>query len=82
MYLTVIFFSCHLQIDVKRLDELLIVKAIGTLLDGHFDGLPLGITVIEVKDLVALFDDMICHALLTQILFAVFQIVTERLFGQ
>ena len=53
LYLTIVFFPRHLQIDVKRLDELLIVKAIGTLLDGHFGGLPFGITVIEVKDLVA-----------------------------
>ena len=76
-----IFITRHLQIDIKRLDELFIVEAIGTLLDRHLGGLPLGIAVLEVEHLVALLDDMVGHALLAQIFFAVFKIVAQRLLG-
>ena len=82
LYLTIIFLPRHLQIDIKRFDELFIVEAIGTLLDRHLGGLPLGIAVLEVEHLVALLDDMVGHALLAQILLAVFKIVAQRLLGQ
>ncbi len=77
-----IFITRHLQIDIKRLDELFVVEAVGTLLHGHFGGLPLGIAVLKVEDLIAFFDDVVSHALLAQIFFAVFKIVAQRLLGQ
>ena len=77
-----IFITRHLQIDIKRLDELFVVEAVGTLLHGHFGGLPLGIAVLKVEDLIAFFGDVVSHALLAQIFFAVFKIVAQRLLGQ
>ena len=77
-----IFITRHLQIDIKRLDELFVVEAVGTLLHGHFGRLPLGIAVLKVEDLIAFFDDVVSHALLAQIFFAVFKIVAQRLLGQ
>ena len=77
-----IFITRHLQIDIKRLDELFVVEAVGTLLHGHFGGLPLSVAVLKIEDLIAFLNDVVGHALLAQILFAVFKIVTQRLLGQ
>jgi hypothetical protein len=38
--------------------------------------------VLKIEDLIAFLNDVVGHALLAQILFAVFKIVTQRLLGQ